>query len=140
MSSDILNAMQISAHGMRAQGSRIRVITENVANADTTGKTPGADPYTRQTISFKNEMDKKMGVNFVEVDDIGRDTKTPFELKFMPDHPAANEEGFVKMPNVNSILEIMDIREAQRSYEANLGMIEQSRTMISRTIDLLRSV
>lgn len=140
MSSDILNAMQISAHGMRAQGARIRVITENVANADTTGKTPGSDPYARQTISFKNELDKEMGVKFVEVDDIGRDTKTPFELKFMPDHPASNAEGFVKMPNVNTILEIMDIREAQRSYEANLGMIEQSRTMISRTIDLLRSV
>lgn len=139
MSSDILNAMQISAHGMRAQGARIRVITENVANADTTGKTPGADPYRRQTISFKNELDKEMGVNFVEVDDIGRDMKTPFTLKFMPDHPAADGEGFVKMPNVNTILEIMDIREAQRSYEANLGMIEQSRTMISRTIELLRS-
>tara|TARA_B100001093_G_C26527473_1_gene884480 strand:+ start:14 stop:436 length:423 start_codon:yes stop_codon:yes gene_type:complete len=140
MSNDILNAMQISAHGMRAQGARIRVITENVANADTTGLTPGADPYTRQTISFKNQLDREMGVHFVEVDDIGRDTKTPFELKYLPDHPAANEEGFVKMPNVNTMLEIMDIREAQRSYEANLGMIEQSRTMISRTIDLLRSV
>ncbi len=139
MSDDIFNAMKISANGMRAQGTRIRVISENVANADTTGLTPGSDPYQRQTISFKNAMDREMGINLVEVDDIGTDTKTPFLLEFMPDHPAADEAGYVKTPNVNTMLEMMDIREAQRSYEANLGMIEQSRAMISRTIDLLRA-
>ncbi len=139
MSDDILNAMMISAHGMRAQGARIRVITENVANADTTGKTPGADPYRRQTISFKNELDRELGVRLVEVNDIGVDRETDFNLEFRPDHPAANDEGYVKLPNVNTMLEMMDAREAQRSYEANLGMIEQSRSMIARTIDLLRS-
>ncbi len=139
MSNDILNAMKISAQGMRAQGTRIRVISENVANSDTTGLTPGSDPYQRQTISFKNELDRELGIRLVQVDDIGRDKETDFNLEFNPDHPAANEEGYVKTPNVNTMIEMMDIREAQRSYEANLGMIEQSRSMISRTIDLLRS-
>ncbi len=138
MSSEILNAMQISASGMRTQGTRIRVITENVANANTTGQTPGSDPYRRQTITFKNEMDRELGIRKVEVDEIGEDRTTAFELRYMPDHPAANEEGYVKMPNVKTMIEMMDIREAQRSYEANLGMIEQSRTMVLRTIDLLR--
>lgn len=137
--SDIVDALMISANGMRAQGTRIRVISENVANAETTGLTAGADPYTRQTISFKNELDREMGFHLVEVNDIGIDRETPFPLEYKPDHPAADEEGYVKMPNVNTMLEMMDVREAQRSYEANLGMIEQSRAMISRTIDLLRA-
>jgi len=139
MSSEILNAMKISAMGMRAQGTRLRVITENLANADTTGEVPGADPFRRQTITFKNEMDRKAGIRLVEVSDIGTDRKAPFPLKYLPDHPAANVEGYVKMPNINALVEIMDTREAQRSYEANLGMIEQARSMMSRTIDLLRS-
>lgn len=139
MGSEILNAMKISSMGMRAQGARIRVITENVANSATTGDTPGADPYQRQTISFKNELDRELGIRLVEVDKIGVDGETDFKLKYMPDHPAANEEGYVKMPNLNTMIEIMDMREAQRSYEANLGMIEQSRSMLMRTIDLLRT-
>jgi len=138
MGSELINAMQISASGMRAQGTRIRVITENVANANTTGQTPGSDPYRRQTISFKNELDRDIGVRKVEVNKIGEDNETEFSLKYIPDHPAANEEGYVKMPNVQTLIEMMDIREAQRSYEANLGMIEQSRSMVVRTIDLLR--
>ncbi len=139
MSSEILNSMHISAMGMRAQGARIRMITENVANAETTGTTPGSDPYRRQTITFKNEMDKERGVRLVEVDDIGKDFKTPFIEQYNPAHPASNEAGYVKMPNINPLVEIMDVREAQRSYEANLGMIEQSKTMVLRTIDLLRA-
>ncbi|MCB9982251.1 MAG: flagellar basal body rod protein FlgC [Rhodospirillales bacterium] len=138
MGSEILNAMQISASGMRAQGTRIRVISENVANANTTGETPGADPYRRQTISFKNVLDREAGVKKVEVNKIGEDYEDKFKLKYEPGHPAANEEGYVKYPNVSPLIETMDIREAQRSYEANLGMIEQSRTMVMRTIDLLR--
>ncbi len=134
---DIMNALVISANGMRAQGTRIRVISENIANSETTGLTPGADPYTRQTISFVNELDRELGIRLVEVGNIGTDTKTPFVLEYKPDHPAADENGYVKMPNINSMIELMDIREAQRSYEANLGILEQSRNMISRTIDLL---
>ena len=138
MSDDIFGAMTISANGMRAQGSRIRVITENVANSDTTGLKPGEAPYRRQTISFKNELDKEAGLHLVKVDKIAKDKNTQFPLKFLPDHPAANAEGYVKMPNVNSMIEMADMREAQRSYEANLGMIEQARSMLSRTIDMLR--
>lgn len=139
MPSPILDAMQISASGMRAQGTRLRVISENIANAGTTGQTPGADPYQRQTITFKNELDREMGYKKVKVDDIGLDQQTDFILKYEPDHPAANGEGYVKYPNVKTLIEVMDSREAQRSYEANLGMIEQARTMAMRTIDMLRN-
>ncbi len=139
MSNPIFDAMQISASGMRAQGTRLRVISENIANAGTTGDTPGANPYQRQTITFKNELDREMGFRMVEVDDIGVDTESDFLLKYEPDHPAADDTGYVKYPNVKTLIEVMDSREAQRSYEANLGMIEQARTMALRTIDMLRS-
>ncbi len=138
MSSEIMDAIKISANGMRVQGTRIRVISENIANSDTTGLTPGSDPYRRQTISFKNELDRELGINIVGVNKIGVDKNASFKLEYNPDHPASNEAGYVKMPNVNKMMEMMDVREAQRSYEANLGLIEQSRAMISRTIDLLR--
>jgi len=138
MSGAIFDAMQISASGMKTQGTRLRVISENIANAGTTGDTPGADPYTRQTIMFKNELDRKMGFRMVEVDEIGVDTESDYLLKYEPDHPAADEAGYVKYPNVKTLIEVMDSREAQRSYEANLGMIEQARTMALRTIDMLR--
>ena len=139
MASEISNALQISSMGMRAQGERIRVISENIANADTAAGLPGEEPYSRQTISFKNVMDRELGIRMLEVDSIKNDTSKPFPQKFMPDHPGANANGYVKMPNVNSLIEIMDAREAQRSYEANLGMIEQSRSMMRRTVDLLRT-
>jgi flagellar basal-body rod protein FlgC len=138
MSNDIMNSMKVSAMGMKAQGTRLRVITENVANADTTGLTPGSEPYHRQNITFKNHMDRESGLNLVSVDKISEDKKTPFPEKYIPGHPAADQNGMVKMPNVNSLIEIMDVREAQRSYEANLGMIEQAKNMALRTIDLLR--
>ena len=124
---------------MKAQGERMRVITENLANAESAAGTPNEDPYSRKVITFKNEMDRKQGVRLVEVDDIRNDTDKPFPLKYMPDHPGADENGYVKMPNVNTLIETMDMREATRSYEANLGMIEQSRNMMSRTIDILRA-
>jgi flagellar basal-body rod protein FlgC len=136
--SDILNAMTISANGMRTQGARIRVISENIANSDTTGNTPGADPYVRQLISFKNELDRELGVRLVEVDSIERDRPDQFKVEYNPDHPGADENGYVKMPNVSRMVEMMDAREAQRTYEANLGMIDQSKTMVMRTIELLK--
>lgn len=139
MGSELLDSMTISAQGMRVQGTRIRVISENIANADTAATTPGADPYRRQTISFKNEMDRKLDLKTVKVDDIGEDKNSPFILKYLPDHPGANADGYVKMPNVNTMIEMMDVREAQRSYEANLSMVEQARGMVNRTIDILRN-
>jgi flagellar basal-body rod protein FlgC len=135
----LYGSLNISAHGMKAQGERMRVITENIANAESAAGTPNEDPYTRKYITFKNEMDRNMGLRLVEVDKIEADTKKEFPLKFMPDHPGADENGYVKMPNVNTLIETMDMREATRSYEANLGMIEQARSMAMRTIDILRA-
>ena len=135
---DMFDAMTISASGMRAQGERTRVISENIANASTGALTPESDPYSRKVITFKNAMDRQDGVRKVRVEDITDDRREDFPLKYMPDHPGANVEGYVKMPNVSMLIEMNDMREAQRSYEANLGMIENSRTMMFRTIDLLR--
>ncbi len=136
--SELFSAMGVSAHGMKAQSTRIRVISENLANANTAAPTPDEEPYSRQKITFKNTLDREMGFKTVKVGRISDDTKKPFPVKFMPDHPGADESGYVRMPNVNSLIETMDMQEAQRSYEANLGMIEQSRTMVLQTIDLLR--
>lgn len=135
---DMFDAMTVSAAGMRVQGERTRVISENIANASTGALTPESDPYARKVITFKNSMDRQDGLNKVKVEDITDDRRQEFPLKYMPDHPGANAAGYVKMPNVNMVIELNDMREAQRSYEANLGMIENSRTMMFRTIDLLR--
>ncbi|MGZ9109307.1 MAG: flagellar basal body rod protein FlgC [Micavibrio sp.] len=136
--SDLYGAMTISAFGMKAQSQRVRVIAENMANASTAANSPDEDPYARKTITFKNEMNRAKGMDLVQVDKIEEDKKQPFILKYNPDHPGADEKGYVKMPNIDPIIETMDMREAQRSYEANLGMIDQSRNMIMQTIDLLR--
>ena len=138
MTDILFDTLTISAHGMRAQGERTRVISENIANAQTGALTPEAEPYARKVITFKNEMDRRQDVRLVRVEDITDDRRQDFPLKFMPDHPGANAEGYVRMPNVNMLVEMNDMREAQRSYEANVGMLEQVRSMHSRTIDLLR--
>lgn len=131
--------MAVSAYGMKAQSERARVIAENMANANTGALTPDGMPYQRKIITFQNKMDRDHGTELVKVKDIDTDPRgEQFVLKYMPDHPGANEAGYVRMPNVNTIIETNDMREAQRTYEANLGMIEQSRTMAMRTIDLLR--
>lgn len=135
---DMFDAMTISAFGMRAQGERTRVISENIANGSTAALTPESEPYARKVITFKNELDRERGHKVLNVEDITEDRRGEFPLKFMPDHPGADVNGYVKMPNVSTLIELNDMREAQRSYEANLGMIENSRTMMFRTIDLLR--
>lgn len=136
--SELYNAITISSHGMKAQSTRVRVISENLANSDTAAARPNENPYTRKTITFKNVMDRNIGANTVEVSKIRDDTKRPYPVKYMPDHPGADSAGYVKMPNVDTIVEMTDMREAQRSYEANLGILDQSRSMVNRTIDLLR--
>lgn len=138
MANDLYGAMTISAHGMKAQSNRVRIIAENMANASTAANSPDEDPYIRKVITFKNEMDRNTGMELVNVDKIQEDKKNPFILKYSPDHPGANAQGYVKMPNIDPIIETMDMREAQRTYEANLGMIDQSKSMIMQTIDLLR--
>lgn len=136
--SELYGAMSISASGMRAQSVRTRVISENIANSDTAASAPGEKPYTRQSVSFKNVLDRETGVDKVKIDKITKDARKPYPVKYMPDHPGADQNGYVRMPNVDTLVETMDMREAQRSYEANLGMIEQSRGMIMQTIDILR--
>tara|TARA_R110002072_G_scaffold225321_1_gene382470 strand:+ start:80 stop:490 length:411 start_codon:yes stop_codon:yes gene_type:complete len=134
---DLLKTMLISASGLDAQGQRMRVISENLANKDSMGKTPEEDPYRRKVISFKNVLDREENITKVAVSNIGVD-RSEFDLKFNPSHPAANADGYVKMPNVNSLIEVMDMKETQRSYQANLGAIEASKKMIMRTLDILR--
>jgi flagellar basal-body rod protein FlgC len=136
--SDLSGAMAISSSGMRAQSERSRVIAENIANSDNTPRSPGEAPFARKTIMFKNVLDRTIGGEKVVVDKIGRDTRTPFPTKYMPGHPAANAAGYVQMPNINTLIEMTDARESQRSYEANLGMFTQSRDMSQRLIDILR--
>ena len=131
------DSLKISAAGLKVQGERLRVIAENLANADSVTEVPGGDPYRRKTISFKNTLDRELGIETVEVARIGVD-RSDFRLKYEPGHPAADAKGYVKLPNINTLVEMTDMREAQRSYEANLKAIEAARTMLQRTIDLLR--
>ncbi len=133
---DLLDAMTQAAKGMKAQGVRMRVISENLANAETTGKGKGQAPYQRRVVTFKNVLDKANGLQEVAVDKVMAD-RSDFILKYDPSHPAADKNGYVKMPNVNPLIEIMDMREAQRSYEANLGVIDMAKGMLMRTLDLL---
>ena len=133
---DLFDAMAQAAHGMKAQGVRMRVISENLANAETTGTEEGEAPYQRKVITFKNVLDRTSGRKQVEVNSIIPD-RSDFIMKYDPNHPAANKDGYVKMPNVNPLLEMMDMREAQRSYEANLGVIDIAKGMLMRTLDLL---
>lgn len=135
---ELKNAMKIAASGMKAQGERLKVIAENLANADSLGKTPGADPYRRKVVSFKSELDRTTGASLVKAQKPTRD-RSDFELKFDPGHPAANADGYVKLPNVRSVIEMADMREAQRTYEANLNVVEGAKLMTSRTVDLLRN-
>lgn len=134
---DLSKVMQISAAGMQAQTMRLRTISENLANSDSLGESPGAEPYQRKMVSFKNIFDKALGAHKVKIDKISQD-RSEFQKRFDPQHPAADRDGYVLTPNVNPLIELMDMRQAQRSYEANLSVIEVSKTMIARTLDILR--
>jgi flagellar basal-body rod protein FlgC len=131
-------ALKVAASGLGAQSERLRVVSENLANAQSTGSTPGADPYRRKTITFQSEVDRATGGSLVEVSGINRDP-SDFPIEFQPGNEAADEKGYVKMPNVNVLLEMADMSEANRSYEANLQVIKQARDLISMTIDLMRN-
>ena len=134
---DISKALDVSASGMDAQSMRLRVIAENLANQDTTGSTPGADPYRRKTITFGETVDRQTGESQVSVKRIGED-ESAFNRRYDPSHPAADATGYVKTPNVNSFVEIMDMKEAERSYSANLNVMQTTRAMMTRAIDLLK--
>lgn len=134
----LLTTLKVGASGLGAQSERLRVVSENLANAQSTGNFPGADPFQRKTITFAAELDRLSGGHLVEINSIGNDDSS-YPLEFMPGHEAADEFGYVKMPNVNILIEMADMREAGRSYEANLQTMRQARELITMTIDLLRS-
>jgi flagellar basal-body rod protein FlgC len=131
------HAMSIAAAGMQAESYRLRVVAENIANVDVVPKNPGEDPYRRKMVTFQNVMDKELGIETVKIGREMRD-QSDFIRKYNPGHPYADEKGYITMPNVNSITELMDMREARRAYEANLNVVEASRSMMTRTVDLLR--
>lgn len=133
---DFFNAIQVASTGLKAQGGRMRVISENIANASSTAKLPGGDPYQRRIPTFKATYDREISAHGVKIGRINND-KSEFTLRLEPGHPAADENGYVKYPNVNPLIEAMDMREAQRSYEANMNIISSSRQMLARTIDIM---
>jgi flagellar basal-body rod protein FlgC len=134
---DMFKALAISSAGMQAQSMRLRVIAENLANQNTTGLSPGADAYRRKTVTFANRLDRSLGADLVRVSRVGQDhAEQP--LHYEPGNPAANSDGYVKLPNVNSFVEVMDMREAQRSYNANVAVMQVTRGMLTRTIELLK--
>ena len=134
---DFQNSMIVSASGLKAQSLRMRVIAENIANQDSIALEPGQDPYRRKVVQFKTVLDNETGVEKVEVHRVAKD-KGQFTRTYAPNHPAADADGYILSPNVNGIIESTDLKEAQRSYEANLSAIESAKTLTMRTIDLLR--
>lgn len=134
---DLLKTFSISSAGMRVQGERLRVISQNIANADSLPQDPNGKPYRRQTVTFRNELDRAIGLDTVRVNKV-RPDMSEFGRRYEPSHPAADADGYVLTPNVNRLVEMTDMREAQRSYEANLNVIKSSRSMLMSTIDVLR--
>jgi flagellar basal-body rod protein FlgC len=135
---DFLKTMTIAASGLRAQAGRMRIISENIANADSTPQSPGADPYRRKVPTFRSELDRTLDTQLVQLGKVQTDTSA-FRVKYEPGHPAADASGNVKYPNVNPLVEMTDMRDAQRSYEANINVISATRRMIQRTLDILKS-
>jgi flagellar basal-body rod protein FlgC len=135
---DFMKTLSIAAYGLRAQAGRMRIISENIANADSTANAPGGDPYRRKIPSFESEYDRALGANVVQLGRVQTDT-SDFHTKYEPGNPAADASGNVKYPNVNALVEMTDMREAQRSYEANINVITATRRMVQRTIDILKS-
>ncbi|BAE49419.1 flagellar basal body rod protein FlgC [Paramagnetospirillum magneticum] len=134
---ELSKSTQTAISGMKVQSQRLRVISENLANADSLAQTPEGLPYRRKVMTFKNELDRATGTNVVKVDKVRADS-AEFQRRYDPKHPAADRDGYVLAPNVNPLIEMMDMREAQRSYEANMNVINASRSLLSRTIEMLR--
>ena len=139
MTTDPLSAIsRLAGAGLEAQAHRLKIVAENMANVRSTGTAPGADPYRRRTIVFETVLDREIGARSVEVDKISEDP-TPFRVEHLPGHPAADADGYVKLPNVNMLIEMADMQEANRTYEANLQMIGHARSMAGQLLDLIRS-
>jgi len=136
--SDFTRSMGIATSGLRAQAGRMRVISENIANADSTAQTPGGDPYRRKIPTFTSQLDRALDARTVGLGKIAPDG-SDFRTKYEPSNPASDQNGYVKYPNVNPLVEMTDMRDAQRSYEANLNVVGATRRMIQRTLDILKS-
>jgi flagellar basal-body rod protein FlgC len=134
---DLNTSMIVAASGMRAQSTRMRIIAENIANANSTAQTAGGDPYRRKVATVKSDFDRELNATLVKPGKPVADM-TEFRMQFDPGNPAADSKGYVKLPNVSSLIEVMDMREAQRSYEADISVMEASKSMLARTVDLLR--
>lgn len=134
---DLSKTLHISAAGMRVQGTRLRITAENLANADSTAVSPDGQPYRRKVVTFRNALDRSLGADVVSVARISED-QSDFIRRYSPGHPAADAQGYILTPNVSPVLEMGDVRQAQRSYEANLNVIKSSKAMIQGTIDVLR--
>jgi flagellar basal-body rod protein FlgC len=134
---DFVKTLAVAASGLRAQVGRMRIISENIANADSVSQTPGGDPYRRRIVTFSSELDRTLGANVVKLGGVETDN-SDFQIKHEPGNPAADKNGDVKYPNVNTLVEMTDLRDAQRSYEANLNIITATRRMLQRTIDILK--
>jgi flagellar basal-body rod protein FlgC len=137
MAMDFIRSIAIAASGLRAQAGRIRVISENIANADSVAQTAGGDPYRRRIPTFTSQLDRSLEARVVALGPVRPDTSA-FKVKHEPGSPAADADGNVKYPNVNPLIEMTDMRDAQRSYEANVNLIGATRAMIQRTLDILK--
>jgi flagellar basal-body rod protein FlgC len=135
---DFLKSIAIAASGLRAQAGRMRILSENLANADSTAQAPGQDPYRRRIPTFVSQLDRALDARTVTLGPVRNDA-SEFQSKYQPGHPAADAAGYVKFPNVNSMVELTDMREAQRSYEANINVISATRRMVQRTLDILKA-
>lgn len=135
---ELVKTIKISASGMQALGNRLRVISENLANSQSLSDAPGGEPYRRKTVMFGNEFDRVLGAHLTRVKGVVTDS-SEFGRKYDPNHPAADDDGYVLTPNVNTLIEMMDMREAQRSYQANLKVIQSAKEMIGRAMELLRA-
>ncbi len=138
MSMDFMKSLTIAASGLRAQMGRMRIITENIANANSVAQTPGGDPYRRRIVTFSAELDRSIGADVVRLGQVQPDNSA-FLVRHEPGNPAADAQGNVKYPNVNTLIEMTDLRDAQRSYEANLNVITATRKMLQLTIDMLKA-
>jgi flagellar basal-body rod protein FlgC len=138
MSMDFVKSLHIAASGLRAQMGRMRIISENIANVDSVAETPGGDPYRRKIVTFQSELDRSLGADVVKLGPVDTD-KSDFLIRHEPGNPAANAQGDVKYPNVNTLIEMTDLRDAQRSYEANVNVITATRRMLKLTIDMLKA-
>jgi flagellar basal-body rod protein FlgC len=135
---DFMKSLHVAASGLKAQMGRMRVITENIANVDSVATSPGGDPYRRRIVTFSSELDRSLGADVVKLGRVEPDNSS-FLIRHEPGNPAADAQGNVKYPNVNTLVEMTDLRDAQRSYEANLNVITATRKMLQLTIDMLKA-